>query len=150
VNIKALKGHSQAIECVAMNNLFSSVWAKRFIEAWNGESELAGDLGKIAFSSTVAFGFLNEDNPRLCLRIENGKVTGMESCAYLKPDWDVRADHDQWREWVKNPPGLMAIGMAYTGRSLQFRAGDYVAMVKNPAMATPFVKCIEVMSRISS
>ena len=150
VNIKAFKFHSQAIECVAMNNLFSSVWAEKFIEAWNRDSELAGSLGKIGFSSVIAFGFLNEEGPRLCLQIENGRAAGMESCAQLKPEWDVRADPDQWMDWMNNPPGLMAIGMAYTRRSLQFRAGDYVAMVKNPEMATPFVKCIEMMSRISS
>jgi hypothetical protein len=150
VNIKALKFRSQAVEYAAMDNLFSSGWAEKFIKAWNGESELTGNLGKIGFSSIVAFGFINENDPRLCLRIENGRAAGMESCTHIKPEWDVRAEPDQWLDWMNNPPGLMAIGMAYTKRSLQFRSGDYVAMIKNPEMATPFVKCIEMMSRISS
>lgn len=133
-----------------MDNLFSSVWARKFVEEWNGESGLVNVLGTIRFSSVVAFGFLDEESPRLCLRIENGKAAELKSYNHLRVDWDVRGAPDLWQDWMKNPPGLMAIGMAYTRRSLQFRAGDYVAMVKNPAMATPFVRCLELMSRISS
>lgn len=143
-----MKINPQAIEPIAMDNLFCSDWGLKFIDEWNAESGLAGSLGGIGFSSVVAFGYIDEENPRLCLRIEDGKVAGIGSCDDLKADWDVRASAEQWQEWMEHPPGLMALGMAYTRRSLQFRAGDYVAMVKDPAMATPFVKCIEVMSRI--
>ena len=40
---------------------------------------------------------------------------------------------------------MMALGMAYTRGKLKFNVGDYGAMIKNPAMAGPFIKSFTVM-----
>jgi hypothetical protein len=42
----------------------------------------------------------------------------------------------------------MGLSMAYMSRKLQFRVGDYTAMIKNPRMAGPFIKSFSVMSRV--
>jgi hypothetical protein len=44
--------------------------------------------------------------------------------------------------------GMMGLGMAYTARKLKFQVGDYMAMVKDPRMAGPFVKSFSVMGRV--
>ncbi|MDJ0890675.1 MAG: SCP-2 sterol transfer family protein, partial [Gammaproteobacteria bacterium] len=46
-----------------MAELFSEEWMKSFMEAWNGEPELAGALEKIGFNSVIAYGFDGEDAP---------------------------------------------------------------------------------------
>jgi hypothetical protein len=38
--------------------------------------------------------------------------------------------------------------MAYISRKLQFRVGDYTAMIKDPRMASPFIKSFAVMSKV--
>jgi hypothetical protein len=43
---------------------------------------------------------------------------------------------------------MMGLSMAYITRKLQFRVGDYTAMIKDPRMAGPFVKSFAVMSRV--
>ena len=64
-------------------------------------------------------------------------------------DWDLRASRDTWEGWRKSPPGMMALGMAYTTGKLRFVKGDYLAMLKNPDMAAPFVRSFGVMSSVA-
>jgi hypothetical protein len=42
----------------------------------------------------------------------------------------------------------MSLGMAYTTGKLKFKVGDYMAMIKNPSMAGPFIKSFSVMGRV--
>ena len=44
--------------------------------------------------------------------------------------------------------GMMALGVAYSTGKLKFNVGDYGAMIKNPAMAGPFIKSFDVMGRV--
>ena len=43
---------------------------------------------------------------------------------------------------------MMALGIAYTRGKLKFNVGDYGAMIKNPAMAGPFIKSFTVMGQV--
>ena len=120
----------------------------KFASAWNTEPALAAELAKIGFNTSLAYGFLNEDNPRGMLVIENGYAK--EGMAYTGQtvNWDLRASQEDWTKWGKKPPGLMGLGMAYTSRKLRFKVGDYGAMIKDPRMAGPFIKSFEVMGRV--
>ncbi len=135
-----------AIECGHSDDLFSEAWAERLVQAWNHDAALVSALGGIGFTARVAFGLIDEEAPRCRFFIDRGRLAQADSVDRA-PDWDVRATAEQWAEWMAAPPGLLSLGMAYASGSLQFRHGDYITMIKNPAMAGPFVKCIELMAR---
>ncbi|MBF0094740.1 MAG: SCP-2 sterol transfer family protein [Alphaproteobacteria bacterium] len=131
-----------------MTEIFSGEWMAKFGEAWNAEPTLSGELGKIGFSSTIAYGFHEEEQPRGVLVIENGRVVSAAAFSGQPLSWDMRASKEDWEKWAKKPPGLMGLGMAYTARKLRFKVGDYGAMIKDPRMAGPFIKSFEVMGRV--
>ncbi|MBF0309412.1 MAG: SCP-2 sterol transfer family protein [Magnetococcales bacterium] len=130
-----------------MAEIFSDAWMKRFGEEWNKEPELGDALAKIGFTSTIAYGFDEEDNPRGIIVVEQGKVTSAGAYRGENVNWDMRASKESWTGWMAKPPGMMGLGMAYTARKLKFKVGDYGAMVKDPRMAGPFIKSFSVMGR---
>ena len=130
-----------------MAEMFSDEWMKSFMEQWNAEPDLSDALAQIGFNSTIAYGLDGEDQPRGVLKVENGKVVAAGLFNGEELNWDLRATADQWDKWMKKPPGMMGLGMAYTSRKIKFNVGDYAAMVKDPRMAGPFVKSFTVMSR---
>ena len=131
-----------------MAELFSDEWMKAFMEEWNKEPELSDALAQIDFTSSIAYGFDGEEKPRGVLVIEKGKA--VKGCAYSDEplNWDLRATKDNWEKWLDKGMGMMGLGMAYTARKLKFHVGDYMAMIKDPRMAGPFVKSFTVMSRV--
>ncbi|MFN3076749.1 MAG: SCP-2 sterol transfer family protein [Alphaproteobacteria bacterium] len=131
-----------------MSEMFSPEWMTKFQEAWNSEPALSGELAKIGFASTIAYGLVDEENPRGVIVVENGRVTSAGAFTGQPISWDIRASADDWGKWSKKPPGLMGLGMAYTARKLRFKVGDYGAMIKDPRMAGPFIKSFEVMGRV--
>lgn len=130
-----------------MAELFSEDWMKGFMNAWNGDPELTGALEKISFSSVIAYGMDDEEEPRGYIKVENGR--GVEAGSYSggEVNWDLRAGQGQWEKWITKPPGMVALGMAYTSRKLKFKVGDYTAMIKDPRMAGPFIKSFSAMSK---
>ena len=133
-----------------MSELFSAQWMAGFADAWNAEPELSVALEKIGFNSAIGYGFDGEDAPRGVLQVENGKAVSGAAYAGQELNWDLRASADSWQKWMQKPPGMMALGMAYTSRKLKFNLGDYAAMVKDPRMAAPFVKSFSVMGRVGA
>lgn len=132
-----------------MANLFDVDWMAGFLEAWNADPSLSADLEKIGFNSTIGYGFEGEDTPRGVIAIENGKAISAGAYNGEEMNWDLRASDANWQKWLKKPPGMMGLGMAYTSRKLQFKVGDYGAMVKDPRMAGPFIKTFSVMGKVS-
>ncbi|MEO5333345.1 MAG: SCP-2 sterol transfer family protein [Magnetococcus sp. YQC-5] len=131
-----------------MADLFSAEWMTRFQTEWNNEPDLAEALSKIGFTSTIAYGFEGEEQPRGVLVVENGR--GVKSGAYAGEElnWDLRASKENWSKWIESGLGMMGLGMAYTTRKLKFQVGDYGAMIKDPRMAGPFIKSFTVMGRV--
>lgn len=80
--------------------------------------------------------------------VEGGKATSGGAYTGQKLDWDMRAAPENWDKWRKNGLGMAAVGMAYVGGKLKFLAGDYGAMIKNPNMASPFLKSFSVMGLV--
>lgn len=132
-----------------MADLFSDEWMKSFMEEWNKESELSDALAKINFNSVIGYGYQGDAQPVGVLVIENGKATA--AGAYNGEDlkWDLRASPESWDKWLKKGLGMMSLGMAYTSGKLKFQSGDYMAMIKDPRMAGPFVKSFTVMGRVA-
>jgi hypothetical protein len=131
-----------------MAELFSEEWMRSFVEAWNNEPELYEPLSKIGFNSVIAYGFVDESQPRGVITVQNGR--GASGGAYKgeQLNWDLRAKPDDWEKWLKKGLSMMSLGMAYTTGKLKFRVGDYMAMIKNPSMAGPFIKSFTVMGRV--
>ena len=129
-----------------MSDMFSEEFMNGFKDRWNADSELAGALEKIGFNSNIAYGIDGEDKPRGYLKVENGHVVEAGACTGGEElNWDLRATEDNWKKWMKKPPGMMGLGMAYTSRKLKFNVGDYTAMIKDPRMAGPFIRSFSAM-----
>ena len=131
-----------------MSDLFSDDWMKKFQQEWNDESELAGELEKIEFSSVIGYGFKGDNQPSGFIKVENGKVTEAGQYDGQDLNWDMRADNDNWQKWFSKDLGMTGLGMAVTTGKLKFNTGDFKAMIKDPRMAGPFVKSFSVMGRV--
>ena len=131
-----------------MADLFSDEWMKKFMQEWNNESELSGELEKIEFSSVIGYGFKGEDQARGFIKVENGKVTEAGQYDGQDLNWDMRADRGNWQKWFQKDLGMTGLGMAVTTGKLKFNTGDFKAMIKDPRMAGPFVKSFSVMGRV--
>ena len=131
-----------------MAALFSEDWMVDFGNAWNDEPELGDALAKIAFNSVIGYGFEGEGKPRGVLVVENGYVTKAAAYSGESMNWDLRATQDSWEKWCNKPLGMLTLGIAYTSGKLKFKVGDYGAMIKNPAMAGPFIKSFGAMGTV--
>lgn len=132
-----------------MAEMFSSEWARAYMDIWNSDREITSMLRDVEFSSVVAFGYQDEATPRFVMTIENGNVISVDSKPEYEIMWDLRAGQDFWQGMLSKPPGLMKLGMAYTSRQLRFNKGDYATMVKDPSLAGAFVKCFALMGKVN-
>lgn len=131
-----------------MAELFSPEWMQAFGEQWNAEPELADALARIHFNSVIGYGFEDDAQPTGILTVQDGHVVSAGAYNGQKLNWDLRADRDHWQQWKAKGLNMMGLSMAYMSRKLQFRVGDYTAMIKDPRMAGPFIKSFSVMSRV--
>jgi len=131
-----------------MSDLFSDEWMKKFQAEWNNEPELSDALGKIEFSSVIGYGFKGDDNASGYITVENGKVTDAGAYDGQELNWDMRADAGNWSKWLEKELGMAGLGMAVTTGKMKFNSGDFKAMVKDPRMATPFIKSFAVMGKV--
>ncbi len=132
-----------------MSELFSSDWMVDFGTAWNDEPDLGPALAKINFNSVIGYGFQGEDTARGFINVENGYVTTAGGFDNEELSWDLRASAADWDKWCSKGLGMMGLGVAYTRGKLKFQIGDYGAMIKNPAMAGPFIKSFTVMGQVA-
>jgi len=131
-----------------MASLFSDEWMKAFMNEWNSDPKLAGALAEINFNSVIGYGFPDSDQPKGVITVEGGRVVSAGAYNGESLGWDMRASASNWQKWLSKGIGGMGLGMAYTRGQLQFRAGDYGAMIKNPRMAGPFMKSFAAMGRV--
>ncbi len=131
-----------------MATLFSAEWMAEFGKAWDAEPALGDALAKIGFNSVIGYGFLGEDAPRGYINVQNGHVVDAGAFDGQTLNWDLRASPADWEKWCNKGLGMMSLGVAYTRGKLKFQTGDYGAMIKNPAMAGPFIKSFSVMGRV--
>ncbi len=128
--------------------LFSEEWMKSYQNEWNNEADLSDALAKIDFNSVIGYGFKGDDKAIGYIKVEAGKVTEAGSYEGQELNWDLRADDANWNKWFKKELGMTGLGLAFTTGKLKFNVGDYKAMLKDPRMATPFIKSFSVMGRV--
>ncbi len=132
-----------------MSDLFSPEWMAAFAAEWNSDPHLGPALGEIDFTSNVAYGILGDDRPMGVLHVQKGMAVSSGAYAGEPLNWDIRASRETWESWLKSPPNMMKLGVAYTTKKLQFQVGDYGAMIRDPRMAGPFIKSFDAMSRVT-
>lgn len=131
-----------------MAELFSDAWMKGFMEMWNADPALCDALAKIGFDSNIGYGFDKEDQPRGILVVKAGKAVSAGAYAGEELNWDLRATEASWKQWLEKGIGMAGLGMAYVSGKIKFKKGDYAAMIKDPRMATPFIKSFSVMGQV--
>jgi len=132
-----------------MAELFSDDWINQLKDLWNNDPEVKDKLAEINFNSVICCGFKGEDKPACVFVVENGEATRAGLYNGEEANWDMRADQKNWEKWLAKPLGMAGMGMAVTTGKLQFKSGDFKAMMKNPAMAGPFIKSFSLMTQIN-
>lgn len=130
------------------SNLLTEEWINKLKDGWNETPEIFEKLADINFNSTIACGFQGEENPRCVFKVENGKAIHGGLYNNEELDWDMRASLESWEKWSKKTLGMTGMTMAVARGKLQFKKGDFKAMIKNPSMAGPFVKSFSLMTDI--
>jgi hypothetical protein len=131
-----------------MADLFSDEWAQAYKDAWNADEEITASLQRAGFNSVVAFGLPDAAEPAFIMSIQNGLIASVNKTAIEDIKWDIRATKDDWLSLIVKPPGLMKLGIAYTSRKLRFLRGDYATMIKDPSLASAFVKSFALMGKV--
>jgi hypothetical protein len=128
--------------------MFDNEWMGKFKDVWNASAEVSEALAKINFDSTIAWGIAGDDKPRGVLVVKGGKAVqgGAYNGEHL--NWDLRASQKHWDAWQQSPMGMAGLGMAVATGKLKFIVGDYGSMLKNPAMATPFVNSFGLLQKV--
>jgi len=133
-----------------MNELFSDAWIKSLGDAWNHDTQIVEPLNKAGFSSKIAYGFLNDEQPKCLLDIVNGTIVKASQYQNETVAWDLRADKQSWEKWITNGFGLSKLGAAVATRSLQFKQGDYRQMIRNPVLSRPFLRHFVLMNHLKT
>ena len=131
-----------------MNELFSTAWMSELQNRWNASEEIVVPLAEAGFSARIGYGFKGDENPHGLLVIENGVVTHAGEYDGGPLDWDLRADPDTWFEWINGGFGLTKLGPAVATGALQFVTGNYRQMIRNPALANPFLHHFSLMHEV--
>jgi hypothetical protein len=129
-------------------DLFDDEWMSKYKDAWNNSAEVSGELAKVGFTTVIAIGFQDQPKAHAYVKVENGMIVHAGSYDGITPDWDMRAKKEQWEKWMNDPPGMMGLGSAVTFGKMKFASGDFGTMIKNPALAVPFVKSFSLMSQV--
>ncbi len=119
-----------------------------FITQWNADAELVESLQEIEFGSNIGYGIEGEDDARVVLTVENGIATAASIYDDQPLNWDIRCTEEQWKKWISDPPGVLALGLAFSSGKIKFKIGDYDSILNDPRMAAPFIRHFAVMGRV--
>ena len=129
-------------------DLFGSDWMNAYQQQWNAEPEVVGVLARTGFSTTIGVGFPDDPAPKAYVRVEQGKIVYAGAYDGSELYWDLRANPEQWARWQESPPGMVGLGSAVALGRLKFFVGDYATMIRDTALAGPFVKSFGLMGKV--
>lgn len=133
-----------------MAKLFSDQWMQGFSDAWNADTEMVDNLSAEKFSSTIGFGCKGDEAPIGIVDVYNGEVIYAGDFQGQNLDWDLRADINDWKEWLTDGFGFDKLGVSVSSGRLQFMIGDYRKMIRKPSMAKPFLRHFELMQGLDT
>lgn len=130
-----------------MNTFFTDSWVSTLREKWNRDPEMTTPLGQANFDAVIAFGLIDDLDPRVIIKVVNGLIESAEMYrgGSYEADWDLRAAPGTWAKWQTSGLGLTGLGVAVSSGTLQFRKGDYRRLIRTPALAGPFLKFFSLL-----
>ena len=120
------------------------------LDKWNSDPKVLEPLKKAGFTANIGYGFKGESQPRGVLVIVDGVVVRAGSYTSEPLDWDLRAKPDSWKLWMETGFGLTRLGPAVATRALEFVAGNYRQMIRNPSLSHPFLHHFNLMREIKT
>jgi hypothetical protein len=149
VNIKMENGFdTTVVNRGEVMEKFSSAWMKQLQDRWNAATDITTPLASAGFSARIGYGFKDEQQAIGMLVIKNGIVVDAGDYDGGALDWDLRATPEKWMSWMEEGFGLTKLGPAVATGSLQFVSGNYRQMIRNPALANPFMNHFQLMQEI--
>jgi len=133
-----------------MAKIFSDTWMQAFAKLWNADKEMIEKLSEANFTAVIGFGFTRDDMPVGIVEVKDGAIIYAGDFKSQTIDWDIRANMDAWEEWLTKGFGFNKLGVAVSSGKLQFLAGDYRQMIRNPNMAGPFLRHFELMEKLDT
>ncbi|HEC84476.1 MAG TPA: SCP-2 sterol transfer family protein [Thioploca sp.] len=133
-----------------MSNLFCETWMQEFATLWNTDQEIAYALYEQSFNANIGYGFTDVRHPTGILIIVHGKI---ESAGLYKGqplDWDLRADIEDWKSWLKEGLSLARLGFVVAHQKRQFKTGDDRKILRTPRLATAFLRRFGLMSQVTT
>ena len=131
-----------------MDNLFSESWMQILQSKWNAEPKIVEPLANAHFNSTIGYGFKGKEYARGMMVIKDGVVAEAGGYDGRTLDWDLRAQPEKWQAWIEEGFGLLKLGPAVATGTLQFAAGNYRQMIRDPKLSHPFLEHFKLMSDI--
>ena len=130
-----------------MGTMFDQEWLSGFSARWNSTPEMTEPLGQAKFCSVIGFGYKDDEHPRVAFQVQDGKIvnTSLVHSGGAKFDWDLRAAPEQWEEWRRQPLTIMSLGPAVAQGKIQFKTGDYRAMIRQMQLAKPFLHLFSIL-----
>lgn len=125
-----------------MGAMFDKEWLTGFYTRWNDAPEMTELLRQAKFNSLIAFGYPDDAHPRIAFKVEDGKIvkaTLASTSDNIVYDWDLRAAPEQWEAWRQRPLTIIGLGPAVAQGRLQFKSGDYRAMIRQMRLAKAFL-----------
>lgn len=130
-----------------MSELFDDAWVAALREKWNHDPDMTGPLSQSNFNSTIAFGLIEETDPRVVIEVLNGRIEHAQRYrgGPYSAEWDLRATPATWAKWKVSGLGLTGVGVAVNSGALEFRKGDYRKLIRTPSLAGPFLKFFSLL-----
>lgn len=138
------------LEMVIMSNLFGDSWMQEFSTLWNADQTIADVLEGQRFNANIGYGLIEASHPISILIIMHGKIVFAGSYKGQYLDWDLRADFENWKSWLKKGLNVARLSFVMAQNQLQFKQGDCRKMLRTPSLATAFMRSFELMSEVKT
>jgi hypothetical protein len=135
---------------VTMSNLFCEAWMQEFATLWNTDQEIAYALYGQSFNANIGYGFTDARHPTGILIIVHGKIDSAGLYKGQPLDWDLRADIEDWKSWLKEGLGLARLGFVVAHDKLQFQTGSVQKLLRTPGLATAILRSFWLMSQVTT
>lgn len=133
-----------------MAYLFSEAWMKAFAKLWNADPTIIQLLSEQHFNAKLGYGFIKDGQPKGVLIVVNGHITKASRYKAQVLDWDLRADFNDWQRWLQQGFNIAQLGFAVSQKKLTFISGDYRQILRNPPIASAFLRSFELMSQVKT
>ncbi|EDN66772.1 conserved hypothetical protein [Beggiatoa sp. PS] len=123
---------------------------QEFATLWNNDQEITDILEQKNFNANIGYGLTEDRHPTGILIIVQGKVEEAGLYEGQSLDWDLRADFEDWTNWLEERLNLAQLGFVVADKKLQFRIGNHKKILRTPSLATVFLRSFELMSQVAS